>query len=286
MRDRALRDTILLVGHGSRDDRGNEEVELFAQRWRQLRLNDRIELCSIEFADRLLDQGLDAAADSSDRVIVVPLILGAAGHVKMEIPHHIALARERHPAVTFVMAKHLGAGERVLTALQASLAKAMSALDAPDESNTGVVLLARGSSDRVANGEVAKMARWLFEERGHTMVDVAFTGITSPRVELVVQRQVACGMRQVVVLPYYLYTGVLIERIACQVERLQRQYPTIAFGLADYIGFDDAVYALLDERVADVIGCGSGEATMLECDGCRYREFAEKHGGSHHHHHH
>ena len=280
-----MKDTILLVGHGSREQNGNDEIEAFAKEWRSRRPDDRIEVCFIEFADITLDAGLNNAAKGSKRVIVVPLILGAAGHVKMEIPHHIAHAREHHPDVEFIMAKHLGAGTKVLKALKSELGKAMLALDAPDAKNTGVILLARGSSDKVANGEIAKMARWLFEETEHEMVDLAFTGITFPKVETVAQRQVACGMKQIVVLPYYLYTGVLIERIARQVERLQGQYPSTAFGLAKYMGFDDSIYEMLDERVAEAQGIDLDEPKMLECDGCKYRDFAEEHGFGHHHHH-
>jgi len=280
-----MRDTILLVGHGSREKSGNEEIEAFADAWRKRRPDDRIDVCFIEFADVLLDEGLNNAAKDSKCVIVVPLILGAAGHVKMEIPHHIAHAREHHPDVEFIMAKHLGAGSHVLKALKSELAKAMLALDAPDAKNTGVILLARGSSDKVANGEIAKMARWLFEETHHEMVDLAFTGITFPKVESVAQRQVACGMKQIIILPYYLFTGVLIERIARQTERLQKQYPTVSFGLATYMGFDDAIYDVLDERVADAQGIHRDEPKMLECDGCKYRDFAEEHGIGHHHHH-
>ena len=280
-----MKDTILLVGHGSREPSGNKEIEQFAAEWRKRRPDDRIEVCFIEFADVTLDAGLSNAAKGSKRVIVVPLILGAAGHVKMEIPHHIAHAREHHPDVEFIMAKHLGAGTKVLQALKSELSKAMLALDAPDAKNTGVILLARGSSDKVANGEIAKMARWLFEETEHEMVDLAFTGITFPKVETVAQRQVACGMKQIIVLPYYLYTGVLIERIARQVTRLQSQYPSTAFGLGKYIGFDGAIYEMLDERVAEAQGVGRDEPKMLECDGCKYRGFAEEHGFGHHHHH-
>jgi len=280
-----MKSTILLVGHGSREQSGNDEIESFANEWRKRRPDDRIEVCFIEFADVTLDAGMDNAAKGSDRVIVVPLILGAAAHVKMEIPHHIEDARKRHCNVSFIMTKHLGATTKVLKALKAELAKAMLGLDAPDAKNTGVVLLARGSSDKVANGEIAKMARWLFEESDHEMVDVAFTGITFPKVETVVQRQVACGMKQIIVLPYYLYTGVLIERIARQVGRLTQQYPEISFALAKYIGFDTAIYELLDERVSEAIGEGVDEPKMLECDGCKYRAFAEEHGFGHHHHH-
>lgn len=280
-----MKTTILLVGHGSREQNGNDEIETFAAEWRKSRVNDRIEVCFIEFADVTLDAGMAKAAKGSKRVIVVPLILGAAAHVKMEVPHHIEHAREHHPGVEFIMAKHLGATDKVLQALKSELSKAMLALDAPDAKNTGVVLLARGSSDRIANGEIAKMARWLFEETGHEMVDLAFTGITSPKVETVVQRQVACGMKQVIVLPYYLYTGVLINRIAKQVARLEKQYPTVSFALGRYIGFDEAIYALLDERVADAKGEGRDEPKMMECDGCKYRQFSEEHGFGHHHHH-
>jgi len=280
-----MKDTILLVGHGSREPSGNKEIEQFAAEWRKRRPDDRIEVCFIEFADVTLDAGMANAAKDSKRVIVVPLILGAAAHVKMEIPHHIAHAREHHPDVEFIMAKHLGATDKVLKALKSELSKAMLALDAPDAKNTGVILLARGSSDRVANGEIAKMARWLFEETSHEMVDLAFTGITFPKVETVAQRQVACGMKQVIVLPYYLYTGVLIERISRQVARLEQQYPTVAFALGKYIGFDDAIYELLGERVADAKGEGRKEPKMLECDGCKYRDFSEEHGFGHHHHH-
>jgi len=280
-----MKDTILLVGHGSRETAGNEEIERFTALWRERRPDDRIEVCFIEFADVTLDEGMDRAANNSQRVIVLPLILGAAGHVKMEIPHHIAHARERHPDVSFVMAKHLGAGTPILQALKQELSRAMLALDAPDAKNTGVILLARGSSDKVANGEIAKMARWLYEETDHEMVDLAFTGITFPKVETVTQRQVACGMRQVIVLPYYLFTGVLIQRINRQVARLATQYPTTSFGLGRYIGFADAIFALVDERVAEAQGQGGNTPIMLECDGCKYRDFAEEHGVGHHHHH-
>jgi len=280
-----MKDTILLGGHGSREQSGNDEIEAFAKEWRKRRPDDRIEVCFIEFANVLLDEGMDIAAENSDRVIVAPLILGAAGHVKMEIPHHISDARQRHPDVQFIMAKHLGAGEQVLKALKAQLRGAMQALDAPDARNTDVVLLARGSSDKVANGEVAKMARWLFEDTDHDMVDLAFTGITFPKLESVVQRQAACGMKQIIILPYYLFTGVLIERIGRQTMRLRQQYPSIVFGLGGYIGFDEAIYDMLDQRIAEATGASPDEPQMLECDGCKYRDFAEEHGIGHHHHH-
>jgi len=241
--------TILLIGHGSRETAGNDEVERFTQTWRARHPQWRTELCFIEFADVEVEAGLAHAAQGAGRVIVVPLILNAAGHVKMEIPAHIARARLQWPGVRFDYAPHLGVCEPILAILKRQLRGCMQELDMPDPTTTGVVLLGRGSSDREANGEMARMARWLFEETDHELVDLAFTGITYPRLEGVVQRQVLLGMKQVVVLPYYLFTGTLIQRIARQVTHLKQQYPQLRFAQGSYFGFEPEIDGLLAERV-------------------------------------
>ncbi|MFA7268044.1 MAG: sirohydrochlorin chelatase [Sterolibacterium sp.] len=264
--------TLLLVGHGSRNRAGNQETLHFAAQWRERHPDWRIEVCFIEHADVLLNAGLDQAAKGARRVLVVPFILNAAGHVKMELPAALVAARERHPEVEFSVTRHLGMGREIFAVLQGQLERLMKALNVPDPQTTGVVLLGRGSSDAGANGELARMARWIFEANEHELVDLAFTGITWPRLETAVQRQAKLGMTQICILPVYLFTGVLIERIQAQVERLKAQYPQIAFGLGTHFGFDKGVFDLLDAKAASR---ELPEGSLLECDGCKYREVAE-----------
>lgn len=275
-------ETLLLVGHGSREPSGNEEIQVFAERLRLRQPDWRIEVCFIEFSEITLSEGLRRAASGAQRVWVLPLILNAAGHVKMDIPQAIASARLQFPRVQFQYAPHLGAGEPMLAILRRRLKGAMQALDMPDPRTTGVVILGRGSSDRQANGDMARMARWLMEETEHELVDLAFTGITHPRLETVVQRQSLLGMKQVVVLPYYLFNGTLVERIARQVEHLKAQYPTLRFVSTKYFGFEPEIFELLEQRVGDMRR--HAPAALMPCDGCKYRHFAEEHGlGGHHH---
>ena len=264
--------TILLVGHGSRFHGGNAETLRFADRWRSRHPDWRIETCFIEYDEVLLEAGLDLAAREARRVLVLPFILNAAGHVKMEIPAAIAAARRRHPGVTFDYGRHLGMGHEVQAVLQGRLDGVMAELAMPDPRTTGVILLGRGASDAGANGELAKMARWLYEANHHDLVDLAFTGITWPRLETVVQRQVRLGMTQIAIVPVYLFAGRLTERIAAQVERLRVQYPRVAFALAEHFGCDERVFELLDDRV---LGQDPSGGDLLECDGCKYREAAE-----------
>ncbi len=277
-----MKDSVLLVGHGSRVPEGNREIEEFAQQWRSRRPEWRIDVCFVELAPVLLDEGLANAARGAQRVIVVPLILNAAGHVKMEIPEHIEVARRRHPQIEFVYAPHLGASDPILAILKRRLHKAMRELDMPDPMTTGVILLSRGSSDPMANGEVAKMARWLNEASGHELVDIAFTGITYPRLERVVQRHAQLGMTQLVVLPYYLFTGTLMERIKRQVEHLRQQYPRVRFARGEPFGGEEEVFALLEQHVQEA----GKDAGHMPCDGCKYREIARERGHGQHDHHH
>lgn len=277
-----MTETILLVGHGSRDPKGNQEIAQFLSEWQTQHPDWHIEVCYIEFADILLDEGLDKAASTATKVLVIPLILNAAAHVKMEIPAHLEKARIRHRHVEFIYGKHLGVSMKLLTVIKRHLAQTMTSLASPDPKTTGVIVLGRGSADKIANAEVAKLARWLQEDSHHELIDIAFTGITFPRLETIVQRQVKLGMTQIAILPYYLFSGTLITRITQQYQHLQTQYPQIRFGLADYLGFEPEIYSLLDDNIQAL---RTHKKSMMECDGCSYRVFTQQHGHEHGHRH-
>lgn len=265
---------ILLIGHGSRDPEGNPQIEKFTQTWRENQAGWLIELCFIEFAEVEIEQGLAIAASKGKRVIIVPLVLNAAGHVRAEIPHHIEHAKKLSPDTRFVYTPPITAGEPVFNILKRNLAKTFAELHYPAPANTGVILLGRGSSDRKANGEVSKIARWLFEQSEHELVDIAFTGVTTPRLETTVQRQVKLGMKQIIILPLYLFNGTLIKRISKQIEQLQTQYPSTLFACSSYFGFEPEIIDVLNQRVNAVL------------DNREDGQFLDVNPDAHQHHHH
>lgn len=274
-----MNDTLLLVGHGSRRPGSNDEIEAFVQLWRQRHPDWIIELCFIELAEVLLETGLDRAATHGRRVIVLPLILNAASHVKRDIPAAVATARARHPMIEFVCAPHLGLGRDIFAIVMRRLDGLMHEIAMPDPRTTGVILLGRGSSDASANGDMARLARWVYEASGHDLADIAFTDIAHPRLESVVQRQVRLGMSQILVQPVYLFSGVLIERIGAQMARLRQVYPQASFALGSYFGHDEGLLALLDERAT----AAASDDALLDCDGCSFREAAAERAHSHGH---
>ncbi len=280
-------EVILIVAHGARDPgfEGNHEIESCVELWRVRHPDLIIEVCWIEHAPVLLADGLARAVahlpDQRGRVLVLPLILNAGGHVKADIPQALEAARERYREVNFRYGYHLGTTDQLLRALRYRLHQSMMTLAMPDPRTTGVVLLGRGASDIDATGEVAKMAHWLFETTEHELVMPAFTAVAFPRLEQVVQRLDRLDAAQIIVLPYYLFTGRLIKRIRLQVERLQQQYSQRSIVQADYIGAHDSLLDLLDLRLQQC----RDETGLLPCDGC-HLALAQQHDEGHHSHHH
>src|SRR5256886_288050 len=147
------------------------------------------------------------------RLAAVPLMLVAAGHAKGDIPAALARERARHPGLCTVYGRPLGPHPTVLALLRQRLAEAGAG---PDST---VLLVGRGSTDPDANAEVAKVARLLAETTDVAGVEYAFVSLAPPDTAAGLERCRRLGARDLVVLPYFLFTGVLPRRVAEQARR-------------------------------------------------------------------
>ncbi|MBO8171520.1 MAG: sirohydrochlorin chelatase [Bacillaceae bacterium] len=273
---------ILFVGHGSKDPEGNEEVRRFVASL-DLSVSDTIiETCFLEFEQPDIGQGIETCVKKgATRVVLIPIILFPAGHAKLHIPAAIDEAREKYPDVTFTYGRPIGVHDRVLDILSARLEEAGIQLDS-SPSDTAVLIVGRGSSDPDANSDLFKIAR-LFWERGQVKwVETAFMGVTSPLVDEGIERCVILGARHVVILPYFLFTGVLIKRMEKMVDAFQTRYPDHQFSLASYFGFHPTLKEIIKDRVNEALQ----DEVKMNCDNCQYRLEAMKDMDHHHHHHH
>ena len=118
-------EAILLVGHGSRDPEGNVELLRFADMVRSKAPQFLIETCFLEFAKPNIDQGIaNCVAQGATRVVLVPIILFAAGHAKLHIPDAIDHAKRKYPNVQFVYGRPIGVHQKVINILKSRLAEA------------------------------------------------------------------------------------------------------------------------------------------------------------------
>jgi sirohydrochlorin ferrochelatase len=268
-------DCILLIGHGSREGAANVEFESLATAYRAARPHLRVETAYIELARPLVADALASLAKDAKRIVVVPVFLFAAGHVKTDLPIAIAGARQAFPHVHIAAAPALGVHPAMIE-LAAARAATMIGDDAATRAKTMLLVVGRGSSDPDANGDFCKLTRMIGEGRGLMHVDSTFVGITQPLVETSLEWVVRMRPERLVVLPYFLFAGVLIARIERKIAEFAA-HPSIATQLAPHLGIDELLLSLLDERTQ---GALRGDAT-LPCDTCHYRVGLTGHGELH-----
>jgi sirohydrochlorin cobaltochelatase len=129
------------------------------------------------------------------------------------------------------------------------------------------VLAARGSTDPDANAEIAKVARLLWEGRGYAGVEFCFISLAEPSVPAALHRAVLLGARRIVVAPYFLFPGVLPDRVVTQSREFAAGHPGLEVTVAGLIGGCDELAGLVRERYDEALG---GDIRM-NCDTCAYR---------------
>ena len=100
---------LLLFAHGARDPRWAEPFEAVAIRARLQQPGWAVQLAYLEFmAPTLIDAGHRLAADGCERVDVVPLFLGAGGHVRKDLPVLLDELRAAHPGTRWLLQRAVG----------------------------------------------------------------------------------------------------------------------------------------------------------------------------------
>lgn len=284
-------DAILLVGHGSRDPEGNQELLEFAQAVADRVPDMCVETCFLELARPSIADGMQTCVEKgATRVVLIPIILFAAVHAKIDIPMAIDRAKAKYPQVEFVYGRPIGVHEKIVSILQSRLKEARpvavpagmnSAVEAfaeVSDEETAVLVLGRGSSDPDANSDFFKITRMLWEQLSYTWVESSFIGVTQPSFPDGLERCVRLGAKKIIVLPYFLFTGVLIKRIGEMTQEFAEAHPTLQVEMGGYFGFHPQLIELVLERAKEGL---FGKVTA-NCDNCQFRLEAQEH---HHHHH-
>jgi sirohydrochlorin cobaltochelatase len=115
----SVKSGVLLFAHGARDPNWASPFEqaraLLAQRQGDASC---VSLAFLEFmSPDLIAAGKSLAAQGCTRVTVVPLFLGAGGHVRKDLPALLGQLRELHPEVDWQLAAAVGETDILVNAL-------------------------------------------------------------------------------------------------------------------------------------------------------------------------
>ena len=256
---------MLVVGHGSRDADGVDEFWALASTIRDAVGDLLTGFGFIELASPTVDEAIDDLVErGATEIVSVPLVLLAAGHLKNDGPAALARARARHPEVRFSLARDLGIEPGVL---EITADRIRDAASAADPEKLGVALIGRGCSDPDACADLWKVSRLLADGRGLGNVEPGFVSVATPSVAETLERLRLLGTGTAVVAPFFLFSGVLRNRIYREAAAWAQDHPEVEVRGADHLGPDPRLARLVLERYREA---RAGDVRM-NCDLCAYR---------------
>ncbi|MEC8435018.1 MAG: precorrin-8X methylmutase [SAR324 cluster bacterium] len=260
---------LVIAGHGSRDADGTREFEESLMLLKQRQPDRLITHGFLEFATPTIDEALrENVRMGSRKIVMVPGILFAASHGKNDMPVELLSVKPEFPEVEFHYGGPMGIHPLLLKLFQERIisAEAQSAQMIPRHESL-LVVVGRGTTDPDVNSNVNKLARMVEEGMGFGSSYVCYSGTAKPLVADGIARAAQMGYRRVVVIPYFLFTGILIKRIYSAVDEVQPKFPDVEVLKAGYLGVHPHVTDVWVEKAREaLVGINSSNCSL-----CKYR---------------
>ncbi len=262
--------SLVIAAHGTRLPEGQQACRALIERVKTLLPGVTVYDAYVELDTPTIADAVAAAlAESSDdHVVVVPLMIGTGGHVRDDIPEGIEGGRELAGSGSVSYAQHLGSDPLLRAAARERIA---AALGEWTPGQTSVVFLGRGCSVPEANADHVRLGRLLREEGGYGDVVTGFIQIAEPDLATALDRAYAHGGRKIVIMPHYLFPGLLQNWAQQQSAAWAANHPDAEVRLADVIGDCDELAQTVADRYRSAaqgwIGPASGPAPQVYLSG-------------------
>jgi sirohydrochlorin cobaltochelatase len=208
---------VLLCGHGSRAPRAQAEFQALADALRS-RCPDRVcEAGFLELATPTIEEGLHRlTAHGARRITVVPAMLTDGRHATRDIPDLVrtAMASPARRGTNVVIAAALGEQLVLSQAARECIEAAEPRFGPRYQRNSALLVVAgSGSAETRANAALERFCHGLRCDLGFGAAVVGYGGSARPRFSDALKQACALGFNQVLVFPYFLFAGSLLDRI-------------------------------------------------------------------------
>lgn len=247
---------VLICGHGSRAKIAEQEFSLLAKGLKQRFPDLHVEYGFLEYSSPNIHMALDKlVAQGVKKIYAVPGMLFAATHAQNDIPSVLTTYAEKHQDLDIEYGQELGLHDEMIAAFQTRILEALQLdhVHTGDLYDTMLVVVGRGTSVTKANAEASKLTRIVCENLGFGWAETVYSGVTFPSVGRGLEMAVKLGFKKIVVAPYFLFGGKLIDRIHAYVDKVAAENPEISFFKANYLRDQSHVINTFIERIAETI---------------------------------
>lgn len=250
---------VLYIGHGSRVKAGVEEAIWFIERSKPF-INVPIqEICFLELAAPSISEGIENCVErGATKIAIVPILLLTAHHANKDIPLEIEAGKAQYPDVKFTYGETFGIHSKIIDSLYDRILEREIAIG----ENASVLLVGRGSSDQAVKRDLTQIAQLLSGKYLIKQVDVCFLYGSKPSFDDALQELQQTNIKQVFIIPYLLFTGILMNDIAKKIT--EQSTEDKEFILCENLGYHQNMQEVLLERVHELLEKGSVKQT-IEC---------------------
>ncbi|MDY8136615.1 sirohydrochlorin chelatase [Aquimarina sp. 2201CG5-10] len=264
-----MKEGILLCGHGSRRKAAITSFKKLVTILQERYENDyEVDYGFLEFNHPTYEAAVERMyLNGIRKIYALPVILFAGSHAKNDIPYELNTIQGYHDDLTIVMGKHIGVNSFLLDLAAKRIEETETTLTPMDRKEICLVVVGRGTTDPDANSDVCKLTSMLWEGMGFGFATTAYSGTAYPKVDESLQMIEKLGFKRTIVIPFFFFTGVLLERIYGHVTDMNASSDQEYVYTAPF-GTDELLMKAFDERLEEA---KTGMANM-NCQLCKYRK--------------
>lgn len=250
---------VMICGHGGREaDTVLEFNALVADV--ALRLPQfKVESGFLEFAKPDIRGGLEKLRRAGcASILAIPGTLFSGAHARRDIPAILQNHAAQFPEIPLRYGRAFDEDERLIRAACARVNDALEAAPGGAEpEKTALLVAGRGASEPGALAKLQAISRHIRVRFNFSCAGTAYAGIALPRVPDALERIAGLGYKRVVVLPYFLFTGMLVKRIYDETDLAAARHRGVQFVKCAYLNNHPLVTESFVEQIIETSRSGT-----------------------------
>lgn len=243
---------VLYVSHGTRVKAGVSQAETFIKSCMKRIPASIQEICYLELVEPDIAAGIIRCVEKgATEIIIQPVLLLSAGHVKMDIPEEVERTAKRYPDVRFIYSQPFGCHPKIIDILSERIHEKAD----PVLGQSAILLVGRGSSDPDIQDAFRDISDALSKNESMP-VQICFLAACKPSFKEGLEFMKTSEFSQVFVVPYLMFTGLLMKEMEETVKPLTNREQT--FILCESLGQHENLIQVLAERVTEALQITSG----------------------------
>lgn len=241
---------IVYICHGSRANQANEQAISFVKQLMQGMDAPIQELGFLELTEPTISVAVERCiAKGATSIFVIPILLLTAGHAKVDIPNELDTLRSKYKDVSIMYGTPIGVNEKMIDLLIHRIEETKISI----KKDSTFILVGRGSSDPDVKRDLSIIGKRLATKTSFKRVEVCFLTATDPRFTDMVEKVKTSETRQVFIIPYLFFSGVLMKNINKTISKM-KESSAQDWILCQSIGYHSIIQEIFKEQIDRMVG--------------------------------